>query len=283
MLVQIGYFLILPGVVLEFAPTAFIWGSIYAGMRRMIGTRCADRLAVVASLACTAAILVLVPSLMQVETEVRLTLATVPDVQPAQRIVLAGNVRIETNDSAYYPLSCDIKCVATLLTPGVRSVTVASTADAPDARPPVRFRLVARGQCGNQEDQPGLPAPADWQWGKQRLAGRGCLLAEPVDTAPDFTIHAVSRPGSRAGGWSPWPGLQVEEGIITQGRTVLVRRSQVGVDAWTAPLRIVGSGGFSHYSFGWATKRLGVERAAIMPVNPYAMTANQTSVAFPHR
>ena len=64
---------------------------------------------------------------------------------------------------------------------------------------------------------------------------------------------------------------------------MLVRRRQVGVDAWTAPLRIVGLGGFSHYAFGWATERLGVEGAAIVPVNPYAMMANQTSVAFPQR
>ena len=102
-LVQIGYSLILPGVVLELAPTAFLWGCIYAGMRRVIGTGCSDRLAVAASLACTAAILVLVPCLMQVGTEVRLAFATAPDVQPTHKIVLAGDVRIETNDSAYYP------------------------------------------------------------------------------------------------------------------------------------------------------------------------------------
>ena len=121
-LVVFGYFLlIVPGLVLTFAPTAFIYFAVTAVVRRL--------LPIASSMTATAVAfgvtLLLGWAVMQPFRSAAMSAYhadELPDVLPNQAIELDGHVRMERPDQRREP-GCDYLSLAVLDSPGVESLT----------------------------------------------------------------------------------------------------------------------------------------------------------------
>lgn len=126
MLVVLGFVaLIIPGLVLLTAPTAFVYLATTLGIQRMLPAKtgwAAFPIAIV--LALGLGWLVMQPirwsAISMYHADV------LPDILPGEPIVLTGNVYVE-NDDLYRSPECDYLCTTLLDLPGVESVTVKST------------------------------------------------------------------------------------------------------------------------------------------------------------
>ncbi|HEY8592617.1 MAG TPA: hypothetical protein VIL42_07105 [Sphingomicrobium sp.] len=178
-LVVMGLFLlILPGLILGLAPTAFMWGLGFAlpwyAVRPVLG----DYLAIVPAALIAAAIFWFIPQAGIAESKARLSASLQPELIPAQPIRLAGHILLSSSgmatekgargapydqaEIARRPYVCDAVCAALLATPGVESVTVNSDQRPGDGGAQMSahartFRLVPKSECSGPSVRPTNP------------------------------------------------------------------------------------------------------------------------------
>ncbi|MDO7842839.1 hypothetical protein [Sphingomonas immobilis] len=223
-IVVIGFFLILPGLILAVMPTIFLWtlafSAVWFPLREVVGGWAAGA---VAMLAVPIAFWLIADASHRI-SEARLAAAVRPDVTPAQRIAISGHVRIDVASLEREPFDpksgippqaprlarCDGLCAALLFAPGVESVTVnehgytAADEQAAIGAVPLKesartFRRVPRDACaatltpsesgalGN-----GIGSLTDlralWALWNLRLSTTDCIVAVPTRTTHDFVI-----------------------------------------------------------------------------------------------
>lgn len=293
-LVIVGLFLILPGLFLSLAPTAFLWGCVFTAFWLIARMLLGDGLAIVPALLATGAILWAIPGTSRLASEARLAEATLPDLLPATPIRPAGHVRIDIQHPSQDPkqlatlgtpvFACDNLCLTLLFAPGVESVTINSLSQfsveehrsgggalATRAR---SYRLVRKADCHDAIVGPdpqylyGLlgkdldanrEIAAEWNL---KLGTDYCLVSEPPRTAYDLLIrkgrYAWPAPAERPMRWSlATPPAQVDYVELRDGGgRVLLRRLVSRVDALTRPLWIEGSGGLDNFRFGWGRREI---------------------------
>lgn len=232
-LVVLGFFaLILPGLILGWTPTAFLWGLGFALPWYLLRPILGDYLAIVPAMLMAAAIFWFGPQPSFLQSRARLAQTIRPEIVPAAPIRLAGHVRVDVVSreleqdppgvpydraaSERRPYVCDALCAALLATPGVKSVTVnahgyseqAGAALTPHAR---TFRVVPRSDCAQPTVRPrnadalGLDRPSrgivkaagGFVATRQaewdvRLSTTDCIVAEAPRTEHDFIIREHS-------------------------------------------------------------------------------------------
>ncbi len=281
-LVIIGFFmLIIPGLFLSLAPTTFLWGCMYSVAFWAARSLFRPKLAAVVALALTAGALWAIPQPSQIKARAILAQYGLDEVKAAAPIRLAGDIRLESasprGDNAnrkaqgLRPYACDNRCLALLFEPGVRSVTVNSSAKlthdqirggqgslTPSAR---TYRLLPKGQCLDADYKPDLESRTG-QFGKTmednraiaaewnvRLTNEVCL-----DAANPIMRHDVML---RTGRWQPPEdqGSYNTDAYYAEARSgdgkVLMRGFNLRTRALSAPLWIEGSGGMESFHFGW--------------------------------
>jgi len=232
-LVVLGFFaLILPGLILGWTPTAFLWGLGFAVPWYLLRPVLGDYPAIVPAALVAAAIFWFGPQPSFLQSRSRLAQAIRPEVVPAAPIRLAGHVRVDSvsleleqdppgapYDRAAFerrPYVCDALCAALLATPGVKSVTVNAHGYSEQAGAPLiaharTFRLVPRSDCARPTVRPrnadalGLERPSrgivksDGQFVATlqaewdvRLSTTDCIVAEAPRTEHDFIIRKHS-------------------------------------------------------------------------------------------
>ncbi|QDT05106.1 hypothetical protein K227x_35050 [Rubripirellula lacrimiformis] len=147
-LVVLGYFLlIVPGLVLTFAPTVFIYLAVTAVVRRLLPISSPMTATAVAfGVTLLLGWAVMQPFRLAAISSYRAD--ELPDVLSNQVIELAGHVRIERPDQRRKP-ECDYLALAVLDSPGVNSVTTVTAAlnagrdKRSDAQPSAAYSLVS--------------------------------------------------------------------------------------------------------------------------------------------
>lgn len=138
-LVVLGLILgIIPGIVLGLAPTAFLWGCVFAGSwlasRSLLGD---TGVAIAAAGVITAVLMFAVTEPNRAASRAAHKASLLPDVTPPGRLKMAGDIRIDLpwpkwdnenskGQAGLRGFACDNLCVALLFTPGVTSVTINS-------------------------------------------------------------------------------------------------------------------------------------------------------------
>ena len=295
-LVVLGYFLLLiPGLLLSLAPTAFLWGCTFALGWSLFRKLLSARFAVVGGLALTAALVLAIPWPSLQAGETLLETSGLPDISPAEPLRPSGDVRLDIEprpDNKNPPVkgyvrafSCDSLCVGLLFTPGVKSVTVNDSGSftpeqhrggaggfATGAR---TYRLVPRTECGGREIKPHLEGgvglfgksldeyraiEAEWNL---KLSSEFCVVAEPPISTWDvmFRQGRYSYPDTKDTSVGPWslgrPRAQISYVEIRDGQGgVTLRRLINRVSVLAQPFSISPSGGIEDFHFGWSRKTL---------------------------
>ncbi|QQV77577.1 hypothetical protein H5J25_01865 [Sphingomonas aliaeris] len=291
-LVVFGLFLlIIPGLILGFAPTAFLWGCIFAALRWLGARWLAERWRTPAALVATIALLIAFPTISILEARERAALYDLPDRIPAAPIRPTGDIRLESrlprwdnpnrNLLGFRPYSCDNLCLALLFEPGVRSVTVNSSArlshgEITDGIGRLdgysrTYRLLPKGQCAMPLDpdlvgRDGLYGTTPEEnraiaaYWALRLGNDVCLAGETARTGWDVLI--------RSGEWTsgapfpnPW-SLSPQPAVaryfeVRDRRGPLARRFEVSVRALSLPFVIASMGGLENFRFGWGFGTIG--------------------------
>lgn len=294
------YLLIIPGLILSFAPTAFFWGCIFALIWWLLGQAMGDGLAAALAFPATAALLWLVPTPWQAEGRAVLARSILEDVTPAERFAPTGHIRVESgwprwdNNNRERPggiraYSCDNLCLALLFEPGVESVTVGSAASltfdqirdgvvVPN-RSDRTFRLVPKAQCPASPIIPDLDGRsgllgdsieaneainAEWAL---KLANDVCLVGEPARVGYDMLFRSgewrdTARGAPVRSRWSL--GGANAHADYTEVRTasaVIARNWNVRVTSLARPFSIAFQGSTSSGSFGWSRSTMSSGRA----------------------
>ena len=294
-LVVLGYFLVIPGLLLSLAPTAFLWGCIFTLVWSLFRTFVPDRFAVLGGLAVTAALLFAIPWPSLQAGEKLLETSVLPDISPAEPLRPSGDVRLDIaprHDNKNPPVkgyvrafSCDNLCVALLFTPGVKSVTVNDSGPftpeqhrdgtggfATGAR---TYRLLPKTACGGREIKPDIEGrvglfgktleenraiEAEWNL---KLSSEYCVVAEPPISTWDmmFRQGGYSYPDTKRTSLGPWslgrPRAQINYVDIRDGNGgVALRRLINRVSVLAQPFSISPSGGIENFHFGWSRKTL---------------------------
>ena len=241
-LVVLGFFLlILPGLVLSFAPTAFLWGCVFTASWRAARIPLGNTLfTALAAGAITAVALMAVTMPNRSAGKAAYLASLLPDITPPGRIAMKGDIRLDLpgprrdninsrGKSGQRGFSGDNLCLALLFTPDVTSVTInnSSRLSAQDHRtgtggfdPEARtYRLVLKAQCPDGGLLPDLTGASGLFGGKLeegkalnaewnlKLANEVCLTrSAPIDRH-DILVRRGSYGGPihRATGWSLAP------------------------------------------------------------------------------
>lgn len=255
-LVLLGLFLIVPGIILMVAPTAFVYMASATAIRSLLPYHTGIKATVFAFCATgLLAFLVASPFHWMGEREYRASIQE--DVDCVEPLKLVGNIRLERRDILQWKRGqaeqCDELCAALLLTPGVESVTLAS---GPDCQNETTWKLVPRGSVPNMGlaptdperifkhylDEENAHRPSGMQVHKfhqarreqlaaewnLRLATRQTLVASKAAMTPDMTIVIT---GSKQ---KSKPAVERVEVSGQAGRT-LFRRSLVEHEVVNTP------------------------------------------------
>ncbi|MEG3178343.1 hypothetical protein U1872_19035 [Sphingomonas sp. RB3P16] len=291
-LVVVGFFLILPGLILFVMPTAFLWGSCFALLWFPLRLPLGDLLAAMLAAPATVVLLWVLPASNVALSKARLAVALRPDVVPTLPIRLSGHLRIDvssapteefdpTRPTAARPLRCIGLCAAALFTEGVESVTVnvpsrkdlteADVIGATPLQPNARtFRRVARADCAvsllpTGADGLGLDYPerrskeAEWNL---RLSTTDCIIAVPTRSEHDISIaqgqYDLFGGSSASYDWSFNPKRVAVSRfeLRARGGRVLLRKLVATTLALRRPLWIDAGGSFTTFRFGWARTAL---------------------------
>lgn len=285
------YLLIIPGLILSLAPTAFMWGCLFAILWWLLGHVVGDTLAATLALPATAALLWFVPTPWLAEGRAMLTRSTLADVTPTARFGPSGHIRVESGWARWDNknraqqggvrwYACDNLCLGLLLEPGVESVTVGSANNLTldqiregaynQGRSDRTYRLVRKGECPGAPLEPDLDGRsgllgdsieeneaigAEWAL---KLANDVCLVGEPPRSGYDMLIRSGlwRDRASSTPALSRWAlGSVTANADYTEVRTtsvVIARTWNLRVHALARPLHIAWSGTSSSGSFGWA-------------------------------
>ena len=265
-LVIIGFFmLIIPGLILSLAPTAFLWGCAYGVAYWLARSRLGPKWVALGAIPVTAVVLCAIPLPSILMAQAKLARYHLDPVKPANPIRPAGDIRL---DRATQSSGCDNQCLALLFEPGVRSVTVNTTREtsfaqirdglAPLTQYARTFRLKPTGQCaaGDQkaeisggyfgktpEDRRAMAA----EW-KARLTSEFCLSSSLPIARYDLLL--------RSGAWraSDEPGERTSADyaeIRTGANRLLMRVFNLRSSSLQAPLNIAFTGGMENFRPGW--------------------------------
>jgi hypothetical protein len=294
-LVVLGYFLLIPGLLLSLAPTAFLWGCFFALALSLVRRVLPGGLAVLAGLAITAVLLVAIPRPSLQAGEKLFETSLLPNVSPAEPLRPSGDVRLDIaprHDNQNPPVkgsvrafSCENLCMALLFTPGVKSVTVndagAFTAEqhragsggfAAGAR---TYRLVRKAECGGREIKPDLEGRVglfgktleenraiDAEW-NLKLSSEYCVVAEPPISTWSLMLRQgqYSYPDTKKTPAGPWSlarrRAQINYVEIRDGQGgVTLRRLITRVSVLAQPFSISPFGGIENFHFGWSRRTL---------------------------
>jgi hypothetical protein len=155
------YLLVVPGLVLALAPTVFIYTATFVIVRRFLPITHAFALNLISAF-MTLGLGVLVTLPMALAGRWAFNRAATGDVVPHNRVVIAGNVLLNSNQrpSEYLadtpPVSCDALCAALLDTPGVSTVTIGADRWGNPAKP-TSYRLVPKGEASSNAMAPRSP------------------------------------------------------------------------------------------------------------------------------
>lgn len=275
-----AFFLVLPGLLLDFIPTAFLWGLIYAVCWYPVRTFYAGRAASALTVAMTVAVLCAVPLPSILAAHLQLALHELPNVPASAPISLHGDVRMERR----YAKNCDGLCLAILFEPGVSSVTInqpqaRNFAEVRDGTSAIdgyarTYRLVPKARCpagsGSKVDPgmiSGIASDRDQarmqalQWASA-LSSRYCLVqGAPIGTY-DFLLRSGDfNAGADRKAAGPWTyPLGALSGSFAEIRTragrILYRRYYPGARAMAIPFSIIGGGAMTSFHFGWGKYEL---------------------------
>jgi hypothetical protein len=156
-LVGIGFWLlVVPGIILALAPTVFLYTATFAIVRRWLPiTHVVAHNLIAAFITLGLGVLVTLP--MALAGWLAFNLAATGDVVPHNRVVIAGNVLLNNDETPIEYIAgkpqvpCDALCAALLDTPGVSTVTIARTDF------PTSYRLVPKGEAGSNARAPKSP------------------------------------------------------------------------------------------------------------------------------
>lgn len=261
--VFIGYlFLIVPGMVLTLAPSAFIWGCSFALGWLIARRRFEPSIATIVALPLALIFLCAVPMAANLAGSVRLLAYNLPDKAPLQPIEPAGDILLEKFGHGPNELSCDSTlCMALLSRPGVRSVTLRRSLDLSfaqvrdglpgDTRFDNTYSLSTGGKCAGSGWARPKPTPE-------------CVAPAQAPTRFAFTIRAGQlwpdgQPPSSPEDWSlsaGQPKARVAE-VRDGAGAVVFRVYELGSYAISAPLQISDNGPVYTIRFGWARDWLG--------------------------
>ena len=284
-LVAIGFvLLILPGLVLSLAPTAFLWGCFFTfawlAARMLVGDNVAT---VLLAGAATAAMVTSATQANRVAGRAALKASLLPDSTPARPIEVKGDVRVDRKhpqmDSKNAPgerpryFECDTLCLSLLFTPDVTSVTINDSKELSRddqhsgrgalASAAATYRLVPKVECPDGGLQPNNSAgglgmnerrarAAEWDL---KLATEVCLTRSPPVSRHDLLLRDSSYGGPVYSNslWSFAPRQpRVEFVEIRSGDgTLLLRRLKSQVSVLSRFLWIAISGGLENMRFGW--------------------------------
>ncbi|EMI40723.1 hypothetical protein [Rhodopirellula sp. SWK7] len=270
-LVLLGLFLILPGIVLMVAPTAFIYLATATAIRSVLSNRM-GAFAIPLSLVAAGVIGWIVAWPFQLKGEREYRDAIEDDVASAMPVELSGHVRLERYGIIWrreQQNACDELCAALLLVPGVKSVTVVNGDDPKEV---MNWQLVSHGSVPDTGVSPTKPEDifyhypleskhelrqasfhedrqtrrqwlaAEWNL---RLATRETLLSSEEIPAPDMTI-VITQDRNRSR-----PHVQ-RVAVSNRSGETLLRRSLVKHAIVQTPLYIAFQASFSnsHFTIG---------------------------------
>lgn len=282
------------GLLLGLVLTPFLWGCIFAicwwGAKAFYG---GTRRAVAAAALLTMAVAVAIPGATRVAGDLAYRLSMRPDLVPARRIPVRGDVRLDRPGKRWDNINsqgvaglrgfaCDNLCVALLFAPGVTSVTV-DDSDHFSAREhrdgsggfdieARTYRLLPKARCRGRGLRPDLEGraglfPASLEGGSAlnaqwnlRFANDVCLVRSRPIGNRDVLIRQ-GRYGDNLRAGSDWgfgftgPEIDYVEIRNAVGNTLLRRfRSAVSV---LGPILYVGSrGGIENFRFGWGRQTI---------------------------
>ncbi len=292
-LVIIGLLLILPGLILALAPTAFMWGCFYALAYLLLRIVLPLRFAAIAAIPIALGGLWAIPQLFQPATKATLARYHLTDVTPKTLVRLKGDIRIDTpltqvdtvnrSNPGQIFHACDTRCIALLFEPGVRSVTMLHSADPSftdirDGKEQLddaarTFRLRPKAQCANEGLDPNLKgqsahfgrnmadnkAMAD-EWNDKFMSDY-CLIGESPINHYDILLRIASwRPERSSASSRPPLASREDEAdaafneIRGSGGIILFRRFRVRARTLSAPLFITATGSMESFHFEWATR-----------------------------
>ncbi len=258
-LVLLSLLLIVPGIILMIAPTAFVYLASATAIRSVLPNRTGATATLLAFIAAgMLGYLVAWPFQLMGDREYQASLKE--DVVGAAPFKLAGNIRLERRDITHLNRGeeneCDELCAALLLTPGVDRVTLVKGKDLQHV---TTWQLVPRGSVPDAGLSPTKPEDiflhypakenprnasgmafhefhqarrqrlaAEWNL---RLATRETLLASNTSPVPDMTIVITHSRGASS------PNVQRVE-VLDQSGTTRFRRSLVKHTIVNAPFYI---------------------------------------------
>jgi hypothetical protein len=274
--------LIIPGLILWFAPTVFLYTATFAIVRRRLPvTRLRAHNLIAAVITLGLGVAVTLP--MALPGRLAFHLATKGDVGPHDRVVIAGDVLVNSDRTPTegrdlnWRVPCYALCAALLDTPGVTSVTLAGTDDRGDAVKPISYRLVPKGEAGSNGVAPTKPEQilqylpekrvtgvpevviaarkarenaviSHWAL---RLATEVTLSIVPPPRHHDLTIKMTSAIGQDA------HGLAVKQlDVRDRDGRALLRREYATVDVVLVPLALEPYDLLGHPSWGLARTTL---------------------------
>jgi hypothetical protein len=165
--VSIAFFLlIVPGLILALAPTVFVYTATFAIVRRSLRrylriTRAFAHNLIAALITLGLSVLVTLP--MGLAGRSAFHTAATGNVVPHDRVVIAGNVLLNNNQTPTEnttgkpPVPCEALCAALLDTPGVSTVTIAGTDYRGKPVEPISYRLVPKGEASSNALAPKSP------------------------------------------------------------------------------------------------------------------------------
>lgn len=298
--------LIIPGLVLWAAPTVFLYTATFAIVRRYLPVpfpRAANLIAGVMTLGL--GVVVTLP--MALSGRHAFHQATQGDVVPSDRVVIAGDVLLDSDrtptegSELNWRVPCYALCASLLDTPGVTSVTLTGTNERGDAVKPISYRLVPKSEAGSNDVAPKKPelilqylpekqvigAPeviiaarkarenaviSHWAL---RLASDVTLSIVPSPPHHDLTIKMTSAIGRDAHG----VGLKQLD-LRDRGGRVLLRREYATADVVVAPLLLTPSDMLTRS--GWELARTTLQAGnGFAGVQPIKVLFDQTTLARP--
>ncbi|HJT39099.1 MAG TPA: hypothetical protein VJ762_02070, partial [Sphingobium sp.] len=275
--------------ILSFAPGAFMWLAIFAVPYVVARQVIRDLLAFALGLILLAGVVMLMPLPSIVAAQHRLAAHPFAPVLASGRITPVGDVRYEVRDlpnvwngHGFEPYPCDGRCLALLFTPGVRTVTVASSPDLTYetarvgaiilGKPAATYRLAPRGTCASAVELPrdlrslfgkteadNHALESEW---RTRLSGDVCLARASLPKGYDLVLRAgYYQVGDPREDWRPWrlgtSALQVHfQEIRGRDGRVLMRLVEGGVSVLSRPWFITPSGGMENFRFDFPRQML---------------------------
>ena len=268
------YLFILPGIILGFMPTVFLYLATFSAAWFGVKKR-GELLASFAGVAAIGAVAVGLPTLLNGVTEVRMFIAASRELQLSTPIrhIASAVIEIESDRSRQVPQSCDELCQLLLYNGEARVVvTRALQNKAPMAHQLVTGNCTVSPQMLKELGYRGYTYWTDSAFlervakaVRMRRAVEECLTEAVIPaTTADLTIRWVDDTlGTKPGPGSLAPGEVTMKGVeLRKGNQVLARETVVGASRFTIPLTLEPYGGGSDYK-GWR-----LERKNIPPQTP---------------